>query len=173
MCRKYVRNVDNDSLTGACRALVLLPCLLLMSCATIVSGRDQGITIDSVPAASNVSVTCANGTAHQGLTPFTVMLRRKAGPCNVTVERDGYSTQSIALEQGINRNYWLNLATIPLAMCAIVGWNGVLFSQPDAQSRRVGTVCLAAGIAAWVTDYRTGAVWSYEPKRVNVILKQR
>ena len=152
---------------------MFLPCLVLVSCATMISGRQQSVTIDSTPAASNVTVRCANGTEHQGLTPLTVSLRRNAGTCTVNFQKDGYLPQDVVLEQGVNRAYWLNFLTIPLVWCTIAGWNGAFFDEPDNQSRLVGTACLAAGVSVWVGDYRTGAVWAYEPKRVSVVLKPR
>lgn len=86
--------------------------VIISGCASIVSGTNQTIKINSVPDAANVKIEKLtindNYTAFEGKTPATAKLPRK-GSYLVTVSLDGYEKAKIPLDSGMNGWIWGNL----------------------------------------------------------------
>ena len=64
---------------------------LTSSCATIFTGTDQTITIQSEPSGATVKV---NGI-DRGTTPLPVVLKKGSEGQVLTIELEGYETQSL------------------------------------------------------------------------------
>ena len=69
---------------------------VLTGCATIVKGTTQAIPVASEPTGARVSV---DGTS-AGTTPTTVTLSRKSNHM-VTIEKDGYQSESVAITKSM------------------------------------------------------------------------
>lgn len=151
------------------RALLSLPLLLCISCATALTGRMETITVDSDPVAANVALRCENGTTRDGVTPFETQIPRGAGDCDLTIAKDGFARQQLVLEKRMNRAYWGNFATAPLAIYGLVAVNGLLFSEPD---RAGGAAALLVTAGAWLIDTKNQALWRHEPARIRVTLQR-
>jgi hypothetical protein len=152
------------------RTFAFLPLLTLISCATIASGKDERVEVRSSPAGATAALTCSDGTTRAGVTPVTMTIPRKSGTCSLTLRKDGHTAQTVALQPSMNGKFWLNFATVPLVPVGIVGLNGFMFSEPDAQSRIWGSAALITAGAVWAIDYWTGAYREHEPTVIDVTL---
>jgi hypothetical protein len=154
--------------------LLLLPLVLsLTSCATMVSGTQEHILVSSSPGGAAVVMKCADGTTRDGVTPFTLTFPRKTGDCTLALSKDGYGTETLTLEQGINGAYWRNFITAPLVPVGVAGFTGFGFSEADTQSREWGAVCLLTTAAAWSIDLFDGAAHGHGPSAIDVVLKPK
>jgi hypothetical protein len=98
-----------------------LVAVLLSDCATIINGKHQTLTFNSVPDGADVRVA---GKV-LGKTPLTISLEKQTG-LTATFEKEGYKPASVNLNTSIDPWFWGNV---------IVG--GVLGSTTDAAA---GTV---------------------------------
>ena len=95
--------------------LSLLPCLLLVSCATLASKKPVPLAITSNPTGAKVVVSNPAGKVlHEGSTPTSVTLPASAGPYqaasyNLVFSKKGYPTKTVVLKAGINPWYAGNL----------------------------------------------------------------
>ena len=152
------------------RAIAFLPLLTLISCATMVSGKDERVEVRSSPAGATAALTCSDGTNRAGVTPVTMTIPRKSGACSLTLRKDGHTARTVTLEPSINGKFWGNFATVPLVPIGIVGLNGLFYTEPDAQSRTWGAAALLTAGAVWAIDYWTGAYREHEPHVIDVTL---
>ncbi|HYK04315.1 MAG TPA: hypothetical protein VE974_21370 [Thermoanaerobaculia bacterium] len=152
------------------RAIAFLPLLTLISCATMVSGKNESIQVRSSPAGATADLICSDGTTRAGVTPMTMVIPRKSGACSLTLRKDGHTAQTLALAPSINGKFWGNFATVPLVPLGIVGLNGLFYTEPDAQSRTWGAAALITAGAVWAIDYWTGAYREHEPSVIDVTL---
>lgn len=152
------------------RAIAFLPLLTLISCATMVSGKNESIEVRSTPSGATAALTCSDGTNRAGVTPVTMVIPRKSGACSLTLRKDGHAAQTLALEPSINGKFWRNFGTLPLIPLGIIGVNGVLFTKPDNQSKAWGSAALVTAGAVWAIDYWTGAYREHEPSVIDVTL---
>ena len=72
--------------------------VLFTGCASIISGRHQAVTFKSSPDEATVSI---DGRAI-GKTPITTQVDRKSGAQVVTIEKQGYKTETIQLKSTVN-----------------------------------------------------------------------
>lgn len=80
--------------------------LVTSSCATLVSGPLQKITLNSGPSAATVTVhpgQCCTST------PASVLLRRDGGPYTITFKLEGYDPYEVQLKPSTNGWLWANL----------------------------------------------------------------
>lgn len=75
---------------------VLLCPLVLVGCATITTGTNQKIPINSNPAGANVSIS----SGYQGITPCIADLRRNQDH-TITLTKAGYDSAVIVLRKGM------------------------------------------------------------------------
>jgi hypothetical protein len=149
-------------------ALILLGPMLLASCATITTGRFEDIHVSSSPSAADAALVCGGQPSGEGRTPATFKIRRNAGDCTLTVRKEGFADQSIALEQGVNPIYWSNMVFSPLAPAG-----AYVAAFGDSGERVLGVGLLSAGFVIFATDFWTGAVHAHKPGSVDVVLKPR
>jgi len=87
-----------------------LSAIALSGCATIIGGgTTQMVTVSSDTPAASYEVRNAEGTAvSNGAVPGSVTLQRK-GSYVVEVNADGYQSEIIPLNRGINGWFWANI----------------------------------------------------------------
>lgn len=152
------------------RILSLLALLACSSCATIMTGTHENISVTSSPAGAEATLTCAKGETRTAATPFTFVIPRDSGACELRVAKEGFQPRTVKLEQGVNGAYWRNFVTAPLVPVGIIGINGFMFSEPDSQSRTWGTASLLTVAAVFSIDYWNGAVREHEPHAIDLTL---
>lgn len=97
-------------------SICLLLCLVLTGCASIVKGRYQEVSFQSMP--DEVTVIIDGRT--MGKTPLTTNLLKNSGQI-VVFEKDGYKPLTMSLEKRMSGWFWGNLV-----------FGGVLGSTTDA-----------------------------------------
>ena len=76
--------------------------LSLGSCATIFSGTDQAVNVETQPVSADVVIKADTGIVfYEGEAPATVDLPRK-NEYTVTVSMDGYEERTVPITQGFN-----------------------------------------------------------------------
>jgi hypothetical protein len=126
-------------------------------------GSRDTIYVDSRPDGAGASISCAGKVEATGTTPAKLIIPRKVQGCSLTVERTGYRTQRLDLEQSFSGAFWTNFVFSPvLATATII--NGRDFGYDTAAA------LLSSGVA-FLIDQFTGAKYTYEPKEVVVDLQ--
>lgn len=77
-------------------AVMMCP-LLLIGCATIVSGRSQKVAIATTPSEAVITI---NGMVQKSPCVFT--LDRTIPMYQIKIEKEGYKTVEISLRRGVN-----------------------------------------------------------------------
>jgi len=77
--------------------LATLACSITLSCATVISGTTQAITIDSDIKGATVNIEGQN----VGVTPYSGKIKRQRDAV-VMVSKDGYATQTVVLTSAFN-----------------------------------------------------------------------
>jgi hypothetical protein len=149
------------------RKILLLTILPLTACATITTGTRESLIVGSSPAGADAKLVCEGLPAGSGVTPATITIRRNAGDCDLTIAKDGYESQTVHIEQGVNPAYWPNLIASPLvpagALVALVG--------DSSNDQQLGSALVAAGAVVIFTDFCTGAIHRHRPDKIDVTLK--
>ena len=96
----------------------------LSGCATITSGTDQSIQVDSTPAKALVKL---NGATF-GNTPTQINLARKTKTATVEIQLAGFETHKIELDRKVNGWVWGNVAFGGLIGLAIDATTGAMYS---------------------------------------------
>lgn len=99
-------------------AALFLGFFALSGCATILSGTDQPVTIQSSPDGADVIM---NGVV-MGKTPFTANIKRDNNTM-LTIEKDGFQSETQLMNTQLNSMFWGNIL-----------FGGVLGSTTDAAS---------------------------------------
>lgn len=87
------------------KGIAVFGLVFLTSCATLLSGLNKDIYVDTTPDVSNVFV---NGE-ECGTSRSKVPVRRTSKECVITVKKDGYRSESVELHKKFNKVAWLNL----------------------------------------------------------------
>lgn len=165
---------------GMRRLLAVVTALATLRCGTIVHGSTQILPVNSDPSGAVARLTCADGTAGEATTPGSLLLRRNAEACTLTVSKSGYQTETVALHRGKSSVMIGNIGTSAIGAVTgiIVGVlagaavsNGNLFSGGSALDAGaiIGGV-IGVLTPGWI-DARTGAMYRQDPPRVDVKLK--
>lgn len=145
------------------RVLVALAAFALTACGTVMHGSRDTIFVDSKPDGAAASISCAGNVEARGTTPAKLVIPRKVQGCSVSVERAGYKTQRLDLDQSFSGAFWTNFAFSPaLATATII--NGRDFGYDTAAA------LLSSGVA-FLIDQHTGAKYTYEPKEIVIELE--
>jgi hypothetical protein len=143
--------------------VIPLLAVLLTGCGTIIHGSHDAIYVDSKPDGATASVLCAGKVQATGTTPAKLVIPRKVQGCSISVERAGYKTQRMDLDQTFSGAFWTNFAFSPVLATATI-MNGRDFGYDTAAA------LLTSGVAFLVDQY-TGAKYNYEPKEIVVDLE--
>lgn len=95
--------------------LFLSICCSITSCASIIHGRRQNVTITSTP--SGAIIADGRGT---WTTPATIPFERKQAHL-ITISKPGYESQSVQLHRTLSAAVAANLLN-PLPGGALIGW---------------------------------------------------
>lgn len=134
-------------LSTVTRAVAFLLVLAVASCATIVSGTNQNISISSDPASATVRVLDSRGQqVFSSKTPATAVLKKGDGyfrgaNYRVIIEKPGYKTQEVLLESSMNIGWYL-----------------------------VGNFFIGGFLGWLLIDPISGAMWTLAPEFVNASL---
>lgn len=77
--------------------LLCVSCVMLSSCATIMTGRHQTIPVMTQP--SGATATCGVQTI---ITPGELTLLRAGGPYIVTIKKDGYWQETVIIKKTLS-----------------------------------------------------------------------
>jgi hypothetical protein len=155
--------------------LAALATLLAAACGTIVHGPTQQLSVNSTPPGATARATCNDGSSVEATTPGTLLLRRNAEGCAITVGKSGYESQTVALTRvRSGAVFGGNVgASIPSMLAGAVV--GLLVCQNN-ENITFGCV-LAGGLAGLVLpgylDARSGAMYTQRPDRIDVALRAK
>jgi hypothetical protein len=113
--------------------MLLVLCLGLWNCATIVSTTSQKIQLNSNPAGANVSIQSqGGGEASSVTTPAKVSLKRKS-EYDLTFEKEGYQPEKATIEQNFNPLFLGNLLIGGLIGMVVDLFSGAVFKLDPAK----------------------------------------
>src|ERR1035441_5230928 len=122
----------------ACVSIVLLFALVYASgCASVVHGTTQAVPVNSSDLGADVKVNCGKAASATGSlkTPTTVLLKRNAEPCNITVSREGYEDGSIVFVRKMSGWFWGNIFIGEIFVMIIDGADGAIYNRaPESAS---------------------------------------
>ena len=147
------------------KLLVTIPLLFALGCGTVIHGRNDELFVDSKPDGAAASIACDNNFHVTGTTPAKLVFPRKLEHCALTVERDGYKTHRVELEQGFSGWFWANFGT-GVALAA-----GVRAAQDGGDLSYEEIAAIASTGVFFLVDQLTGSKHDYEPKEVVVELE--
>jgi hypothetical protein len=133
------------SLSGILSVLILF----LSSCATIIHGGDQDITINTYPSGANVKIINLNDNSEVGtyISPCIVNLERgydffEKGRYSIEIEKPGYAKKMILVRGSIDGWYIVG----NFFSWEFLGW--------------------------FLVDPATGAMWKLKPEMIYITLPQ-
>ncbi|OED39089.1 hypothetical protein AB833_16220 [Chromatiales bacterium (ex Bugula neritina AB1)] len=94
-----------QTIKSALTTVIAATFILTTGCATITSGPDQAVQIDSTPADAVIKIN--NITV--GKTPAMVDLKRSQRTATVELELPGFQPEKIVLKRGLNGWVWGNI----------------------------------------------------------------
>jgi len=103
---------------GLLVAFIIASVSLISGCATIISGENQTVTIQTIPEGAEVVI---NG-AVKGITPITFPLKREDGSV-LELRKEGYKSHVGVLHTELNGMFWGNIL-----------FGGLLGSTTDAST---------------------------------------
>ena len=106
--------------------ILVIICLLFSSCATIINGPDQKVTIVSDPSGADIEI---NGV-EAGKTPATFRILR-AKDHEITLSKEGYHVHTVKLERELSPIVALYILPGGLASAAIDTAQGTIYCFPD------------------------------------------
>ncbi len=89
---------------------VLIACVVLNACASVVSGTQQSVFVDTpmMDGATCKLTDSKNGTWYLVSTPASVTVAKGNGPMNVVCEKAGYNTGVTSVDEEIAGAMWGN-----------------------------------------------------------------
>jgi len=109
-------------------AFLSMSVILLASCATIVSGRNQEVSFHSTPEGATISV----GGKIIGKTPLTANLKKKSDR-PLVFELDGYKPFQTTPDTHMNGWFWGNLAFGGIIGSSVDGITGSIYEYSPSQ----------------------------------------
>jgi hypothetical protein len=151
-----------------------LALLMTAGCGAIFHGSAQGISVNSTPPGATARATCSDGSTTEVTTPGTLLLRRNAVGCSITVGKTGYESQSVALTRGKSAAM---IGNVPTSIASALGGAVVGFVLCGRSGNTAGT-CTAAGallglLVPGYLDAKTGAMYTQRPDHVDVTLQPK
>jgi hypothetical protein len=132
------------------------------ACATVTTGTRESIQVDSKPSGATATMTCENGFRAVETTPVTISVARDAGECSVRLTKEGFEEGVVAVSQGVNPAYFLNLWTAAVPWFVLSqSWDGNLGAAHAAVALTAGT---------WIVDGVSGARHRHRPDRIDRVL---
>ena len=101
------------------KALVLLLCLGLCGCATVVKGKYQYVDFDTYPTGAKLAVKYPNSEAQTFTTPAQMKLATGKEPYSVEINKEGYKSLSMTLDSRLSVWFYANIVGGPFALGTI------------------------------------------------------
>jgi hypothetical protein len=146
-------------------SFALLPCLLLVNCASIISKTQYPVTFSSNPSGATVKVKNQEGVlVHQATTPATVTLSSRGGyfkPAKYEVEfnKKGYPIQTMEVTATLDGWYFGNIVFGGLIGLVIVdpatGAMWRLEDKVDANLKPIAMLHTGEGKQLKIVDRKT------------------
>jgi len=122
--------------------IIVIACalLIIVSCASIVSGTKQEVSISSDPPEAAIKILGTGGEeVYTGITPAAVKLKRKS-EYDVFISLDGYKEEKIHISKGFNGWYLGNIICGGIIGLIIDASNGAINKlEPDVISVSLAT----------------------------------
>jgi hypothetical protein len=145
------------------RIVIALVVLFTQACATVQNGRHQEIQVVTDPAGASVEVRCGNPQP-AAVTPTTVRLPRGADDCSLVLTRSGFHSETVVFEASPSGWVWANFVA--------PGVGGTVGATRGSDQAFVDFLIGAViGGVGFGVDALTGAMWHFEPARVELTLK--
>ncbi|HEV2722509.1 MAG TPA: hypothetical protein VG323_20980 [Thermoanaerobaculia bacterium] len=153
--------------------LAALAWMATAGCGAMFHGATQSIPVNSTPPAATARATCNDGSAVEATTPGTLLLRRNAEGCTITVSKAEYESQTVALARGKSGSM---IANVPASIGSALGGALVGLIVCSRGSSNTAGDCAGAGallglLVPGYVDARTGAMYTQRPERVEVTLR--
>lgn len=107
---------------------MLFLCAVLVGCATIIHGGSQEVSVASSPSGAKVEVDGQDA----GETPVTKKLDR-SGQHTITVDLDGYESESVIVEKDLSGWVWGNIVFGGLIGLVVDASTGGMYNLEPAQ----------------------------------------
>ncbi len=148
--------------------------MIALGCGSMFHGATQSIPVNSTPPGATARALCNDGSAVEATTPGTLMLRRNAEGCAITVSKAGYESQTVTLARGKSASM---IANVPAAIPSALGGGiaGIIICR--GSSSYAGG-CFGAGallglLLPGYLDARTGAMYTQRPERIEITLRPK
>jgi hypothetical protein len=132
--------------------------VLLQGCATAHNGRHQEIPVLTDPAGATVEVRCGQSQPI-AVTPTTIRVPRRVDQCSLLLTRSGFRSETVVFESNVSGWVWTNFAAPALGGAAGA-------TRQSDQAFVDFLVGATIGGVAFAVDALTGAMWQFEPARV-------
>lgn len=90
--------------------MVLMLCLGLIGCASVVKGRYQYVDFDTIPTGATLVVKYPNYEPQTFRTPVDMKLATGKEPYSVEISKEGYRSFSIIMDSRLSGWWWVNIA---------------------------------------------------------------
>ena len=107
---------------------LLIACVIVAGCASIIHGGSQDIGVSTSPAGAKVTVD----NQSTGITPFVAKLSRK-GDHIIRLELDGYQPTEVRLTKSVSGWVWGNLVFGGVVGIAVDATTGAMYSLSPNQ----------------------------------------
>ena len=159
----------------------------LSGCATAIHSDLQQVPVTSTPSGAEVTLDCGRGATVVGMTPMTLMMRRRDSKCTVFIVKSGWVGTRVDFHRVPSVAALGNVVPALLA-AGIIANSNVDFSASNGSTSGGGVVNVTgsgwgsvsppavAGIVfsgALLIDAGSGALFAQSPARVDVRLEPR
>ena len=132
--------------------------VLLQACATAHNGRHQEIPVLTDPAGATVEVRCGKPQPI-AVTPTTIRVPRRVDHCSLLLTRSGFRSETVVFESTVSGWVWGNFAA--------PAFGGAVGATRQSDQAFVDFLVGAAiGGVGFAVDALTGAMWQFEPAKV-------
>ena len=153
---------------------LIVAIFLTARCATIAHGRSQTIAVTSNPPGAAAVVACGDRVTATAITPAELTVRRSDDHCSLTLRLSGYIDQTIALRRVRSGVVWLNaIPAVGLGFLfgAATAVGSLMDDSSDAANRALAAGAAIGGAVSFLIDQRTGALYEFQPRRIDVTLQ--
>lgn len=135
--------------------LLLAIFLIFVSCATIVKGTKQEISVSSNPSQADLKIMATGGIeVYNGKTPATVKLARK-NEYDVLIYMEGYKEEKVHISKGFNGWYLGNLICGGVIGLIVDAANGAMYKlEPDVVNVSLATALNGDGTKEYYAFFR-------------------
>ena len=134
--------------------------IYLSGCATIVTGADQMVQVDTTPVNAVVTINQQS----YGKTPARINLDRSTKNAAVEINLEGYESKVVHLKRGVNGWVWGNIAFGGLIGLVIDSSSGAMYAHKIVNTGEVVEVPASSKQKPENTDLWINVVLKPQPK---------